>query len=71
MNVHETLPVNYDKKEEIVFCLNGSYLLDILLAVNDDICIEYNTEEENKPLILRPQNKKEQVKYIVMPMLKD
>ncbi|MCX8042986.1 MAG: DNA polymerase III subunit beta [Desulfobacterota bacterium] len=72
--VNETLTLTHEQKahtEEIAFCLNCSYLLDILLAVQDDIFVEYNIEEKNKPLIIRPVKKKDQVKYVVMPMLMD
>ncbi len=70
-NVKEKIELKEKVKEEFKFCINCIYLLDILNAVDEDIVIEYNAEEENKPIIVKPENKKENVKYIVMPMLMD
>ena len=40
-------------------------------SVNDDIIIEYNRDEENRPIIVRPFNKKDDIKFIIMPMVID
>lgn len=69
--VKESIQLEKKHQDEIKFCLNCTYLLDIFVAVQDDIIVEYNIEEKNKPLIIRPIGKKERVKYIVMPMLMD
>jgi len=69
--VRESIQLEKKEKEEITFCLNCRYMLDIVVAVQDDIILEYNLEERNKPIIIRPAGKKDRVKYIVMPMRMD
>ncbi|MBM4310394.1 MAG: DNA polymerase III subunit beta [Deltaproteobacteria bacterium] len=59
-----------DKAEkEINFCINGSYLIDIINVLEEDFIIEY-FEEENKPIVVKKE-KKDNVKYIIMPMRMD
>ncbi len=70
-NVKEIIAIGEKIKEEISFCINSMYLLDVLNAVDDDIVLEYNLEEENKPIVVRALNRKEEMKYIIMPMIMD
>lgn len=68
-NVKETLKLEEKVKEDFSFRINCTYLLDILNAVDDDVIIEFNKDEENRPIIVRPVTKKENVKFIIMPMV--
>jgi DNA polymerase-3 subunit beta len=70
-NVKETLKLEETLKEDFSFNINCTYLLDILNAVDDDVIIEFNTDEEDRPVIVRPVIKKENVKFIIMPMVLD
>jgi len=70
-NVKETLKLEETLKEDFSFNINSNYLLDILNAVDDDVIIEFNTDEEDRPVIVRPVIKKENVKFIIMPMVLD
>jgi len=69
--VKEKIGLSTAVSQDVLFCINCGYLLDILLAAEDDVLIQYNIEEENKPIVIRPEKNKEKVKYIVMPMLMD
>jgi len=68
-NVNEILKLKEKSKKDFSFCINCNYLIDIINALDDDILIEYNNEEENRPITVKPLNKKEKVKYIIMPMI--
>ena len=46
-------------------------LLEVLNAIDKDIIIEFNKEEKNKPIIVKTTEKKENIKYIIMPMIID
>jgi DNA polymerase III sliding clamp (beta) subunit (PCNA family) len=70
-NIKETLEIEKKEKKDFSFCINSVYLLDILNAVNNNIIIEYNIEEEDKPIIIRENNRKKRSKYIIMPMVLD
>ena len=70
-NIKETLEIEKKEKKDFSFCINSVYLLDILNAVNNNIIIEYNIEEEDKPIIIRETNIKKRSKYIIMPMVLD
>ena len=70
-NVHENLVLEQEVSENFKFCINATYLLDVLNAIDDDIIIQFNKEEENKPIIVRPFSRKEKAKYIIMPMIMD
>jgi len=70
-NIKETLEIEKKEKKDFSFCINSVYLLDILNAVNNNIIIEYNIEEEDKPIIIRETNRKKRSKYIIMPMVLD
>jgi len=52
------------------FCINGSYLLDIINVIQTDIIIEF-IEEENRPITVKKRSGGEDLKYIIMPMLMD
>ena len=69
-NVKETLKLEENIKD-FSFCINCIYLLDVLNAVDDDIIIEFNLDEENRPIIIKAVNKKEEAKFIIMPMVID
>lgn len=68
-NAREDIILKDSLKKEIKFCINGSYLVDIINVIEDDFIIEYY-EEENKPLVVKKENKN-QIKYIIMPMKMD
>lgn len=70
-NVREHLEFNNKLYEEISFCINSHYLLEVLNAIDKDIIIEFNKEEKNKPIIVKTKEKKENIKYIIMPMIID
>jgi len=67
-SVNETLSLKEKIKKAFSLCINCSYLLDILNATEDDIFIEYNSREKDKPIVVRPANKKN-ITYIIMPMI--
>ncbi len=67
-SVNETLELKEIIKKDFSLCINCSYLLDILNAAEDDIIIEYSTSENDKPIVVRPSNKKN-ITYIIMPMI--
>lgn len=56
-------------KKEIKFCINGSYLIDIINVLEENFIIEY-FEEENKPIVVKKE-KSDEIKYIIMPMRMD
>ncbi len=68
-NVKENIKIDENINKPIVFCINGMYLLDVLNAVNNDIIVEFNVEEENKPIIIKNTAEKINSKYIIMPMV--
>ena len=55
-------------KKQFSLCITCGYLLDVLNATEDDIVIEYNTKESDKPIVVRPANKNN-ITYIIMPMI--
>ncbi len=67
-SVKEKLNLKKNNDKNFDFCINCHYLLDILNAVDKDVVIEFNTEEENKPIVVRPYDD-EKIKYIIMPMI--
>jgi len=67
-SVNEQIKIEEKVIEEFNFCINGMYLLEVLNAVEDDVMIEYNMEEENKPILVKPCNRKNII-YIIMPMI--
>ncbi len=69
--VEETLEVKDMVKDDFSFCINCMYLLDVLTVIDGDIVIEFNADEENKPIIVRPDEQVEEIKYIIMPMIMD
>ena len=69
-NVKESIELKDKTNENFKFCINCSYLLDIINVLEEDIIIEFNAEEENKPIIIKSVVRKN-IKYIIMPMLMD
>ena len=69
-NVKEIMELKDSTSADFKFCINCSYLLDIINVIEEDIIIEFNTEEENKPIIIKTGTRKN-IKYIIMPMLMD
>ena len=67
-SVNEVLTLKEKIKKEFSLCINCGYLLDILNAAEDDIVIEYNAKENDKPIVVRPANKNN-ITYIIMPMI--
>jgi DNA polymerase III sliding clamp (beta) subunit (PCNA family) len=39
-------------------------------VLEEDIIVEFNAEEENKPIVVKTGTRKN-IKYIIMPMLMD
>ncbi len=70
-SVEETIDMEKMIERDFSFCINCTYMLDVVNAVEDDIFVEYNTEEENKPILVRPCTEPEKKKYIIMPMIMD
>ncbi|MHA1575150.1 MAG: DNA polymerase III subunit beta [Alphaproteobacteria bacterium] len=65
-----SLKENYKIKEEvkkIKFFINSNFLLDIINTVENDVFMEFNAEDEEKPIVVRPVDR-ENIKYIIMPM---
>ena len=69
-NVKEIMELKDSTSADFKFCINCSYLLDIINVLEEDIIIEFNTEEENKPIIIKTGTRKN-IKYIIMPILMD
>ena len=69
-NAKEILELKDSTPADFKFCINCSYLLDIINVLEEDIIVEFNAEEENKPIIVRSVSRKN-IKYIIMPMLMD
>jgi DNA polymerase III subunit beta len=69
-NVKESIDLKDEISDSFKFCINCSYLLDIINVLEEDILIEFNAEEENKPIIVKSAVRKN-IKYIIMPMLMD
>jgi len=68
-SAREEIGLKEKVKEEIKFCINGSYLVDIINVIEQDFLIEYY-EEENKPIVVKKE-KSDKIKYIIMPMKMD
>jgi len=69
-NVKEVIELKEIISAAFKFCINCSYLLDIINVLEQDITIEFNAEEENKPIIVKTFERNN-IKYIIMPMLMD
>jgi DNA polymerase III sliding clamp (beta) subunit (PCNA family) len=69
-SVFETIDQEAPIKKSFSFSINGKYFLDILNAVDDDVMMEINASDKNKPLIFHPLNKINST-YIIMPMLSE
>jgi DNA polymerase III subunit beta len=67
-NVKEVIELKNNAAAPFKFCINCSYLLDIINVLEEDITVEYNAEEENKPIIVKTMARTN-IKYIIMPML--
>jgi len=67
-SVNETLTLKEKIDQDFSLCINCGYLLDILNAAEDDIMIEYNSAESDKPIVVKPANRKN-ITYIIMPMI--
>jgi len=69
-SVQEKVEIEEAVKKSISFSINGKYFLDILNAVDDDVMMEINASDKNKPLIFHPLLKINST-YIIMPMLSE
>jgi len=69
-NVKEVIALKEKTSADFKFCINCLYLLDIINVLEEDIIVEFNAEEENKPIIIKTGTRKN-IKYIIMPMLMD
>jgi DNA polymerase-3 subunit beta len=69
-NVKEVIELKDSISAAFKFCINCSYLLDIINVLEEDIIVEFNAEEENKPIVVKTGTRKN-IKYIIMPMLMD
>jgi DNA polymerase-3 subunit beta len=65
-SAREDIPLQEPVKKEINFCINGSYLVDIINVIEEDFLIEI-FEGEKKPIVVKKQ-KDNNIKYIIMPM---
>ena len=68
-SAQEDITIKDPVKKEINFCINGSYLIDIINVIEEDFLLEF-FEEENKPIVVKKQNDSN-IKYIIMPMKMD
>jgi len=69
-SVQESIEQEETYKKGFSFSINGKYFLDILNAVDDDVMMEINAADKNKPLIFHPLTKTNAT-YIIMPMLSE
>jgi len=69
--VEETLQLEEKASEKFSFCINSMYLLDVVNIINDDIIIEFNKEEENRPIIVKKSGSGNDLRYVIMPMVMD
>jgi DNA polymerase III subunit beta len=69
-SVQESIEQAETVKKGFSFSINGKYFLDILNAVDDDVMMEINSADKNKPLIFHPLTKTNST-YIIMPMLSE
>jgi DNA polymerase III subunit beta len=69
-SVQESIEQEKEVIKGFSFSINGKYFLDILNAVDDDVMMEINATDKNKPLILHPLTKSNST-YIIMPMLSE
>lgn len=69
-SVQESIEQEEMVKKGFSFSINGKYFLDIINAVDDDVIMEINASDKNKPLILHPLSKTNST-YIIMPMLSE
>ena len=70
-NMREHILLGEPIAREFSFCINCAYLLDVVQAVEDDVCIEFNCDEENKPVVVLPATRAAVARYIIMPMIMD
>ena len=59
--------LQYGSKAPVIYLTNRNGQ-NINLDNSDDIVIEYNTKEKDKPIVVRPANKNN-ITYIIMPMI--
>ncbi|MCX5894793.1 MAG: DNA polymerase III subunit beta [Proteobacteria bacterium] len=69
-SVYEIIEMEEKIKNNFSFSINGKYFLDILQAVDDDVIININVSDKNKPILFNPISKIKAT-YIIMPMLSD
>jgi DNA polymerase-3 subunit beta len=69
-SVNETIEMTDSTKKDILFSINGRYFLDILNAIDDDVIIEINTVDKNKPIVFHPIAMSSAT-YIIMPMMSE
>jgi DNA polymerase-3 subunit beta len=69
-SVQESIEQEMAVKKGFSFSINGKYFLDILNAVDDDVMMEINATDKNKPLIFHPLANTNST-YIIMPMLSE
>ncbi len=69
-SVHETIAMREAVPADISFSINGRYLLDILNAIDDDVMIEINKNDKNKPIVFHPITKSSAT-FIIMPMMSE
>jgi len=69
-SVQESIEMEEPVKNVVSFSINGKYFLDVLNAVDDDVMMEINASDKNKPLIFHPLLKTN-TSYIIMPMLSE
>ncbi len=63
-NVKEVIELKETISAAFKFCINCSYLLDIINVLEEDIIVEFNAEEENKPIIVKTlTTKKHKIYY--------
>ena len=69
-SVNESIEMEEAIKKEIFFSINGRYFLDILNAIDDDVLLEINLVDKNKPIVFHPVTKSNTT-YIIMPMMSE
>ena len=68
--VEEIIEMEENIKKEILFSINGRYFLEILNAIDDDVLLEINLVDKNKPIVFHPVTKSNTT-YIIMPMMSE
>jgi len=68
-SVKEEIEIENEIENEIIFFINGLYLLDFINAVDKNIIIEVDKNEEDKPVVVKTEDD-DGIKHIIIQMKK-